>query len=555
MKLIPILINKFKSELRENSRDSTTVKRAVLTIQLALRSLKPGVLTRSDLNLFIRISIIWMLAPIAIFANTQIKTLHASLDPSSISKQLAFYQLYPETPEGQKALSCAWKLLGTNQPKKMALPTLDLQPLIALVNRQPLDEPPTLDITALDLIDSISSHLHNRKLQGHFVWNKDDLVALPVEQIDLSRALLLQDISDPIKIRQYEATLDLMALQVSARLNQSSTGVDKINAINDFIFHEMRYRFPPHSIWTDDVDLYTFLPAVMDSRKGVCLGVSILYLSLAQRLNLPLEIVTPPGHIYIRYRQDSDHVINIETTARGIDVPSKSYLSIHTKSLQTRNIKEVIGLAFINQAAVCWQKENHTEAVNLYEKALPYLPNDPLLNMLLGYNYLFVGQIAKGKQLLEQITNTPIEGSLTCETLPIDYLSGKTNVDGIKAVFFHVDETRSSILDKQKQLESILNKYPKFRDGWFHLAVTHFQLNNHTEALSALEKLHKLDNTQPTVEYYLAQLKLMRYAPSDAWKHFEQAQNILAKHNHKPPCMRALYQALQMTYPHTNYDK
>jgi len=491
----------------------------------------------------------WMLAPIAVFANAQIKTLHASLDPSSISKQLAFYQLYPDTPEGQKALACAWKLLGTNQPNKMALPTLDLQPLIALVNRQPLDEPPVLDVAALDLIDSIASHLHNRKLQGHFVWNKSDLMALPVHEIDLARALLLQDVKDPIQIRQYEATLDLMALQIGARLNLNSTDIDKINAINDFIFHEMRYRFPPHSLWTDDVDLYTFLPAVMDSRKGVCLGVSILYLSIAQRLNLPLEIVTPPGHIYIRYRQNPDKVVNIETTARGIDVPSKSYLSIHTKSLQTRNIKEVIGLAFVNQAAVCWQNENHKEAITLYEKALPYLPGDALLNMLLGYNYLFVGETAKGKHLLEQIVNQPLEGSLICETLPRDYLNGQTSIEGIKAVFSHVDETRASILNKQEQLQSILKKYPKFRDGWFHLAVTHFQLNNHAQALIALEKLHKLDNTQPTVEYYLAQLKLMRFSPSEAWKHYEQAQSILAKHDHKPPCMRALYQALQMTYP------
>ena len=86
--------------------------------------------------------------------------------------------------------------------------------------------------------------------------------------------------------------------------------------------------------------------------------------------------------------------------------------------------------------------------------------------------------------------------------------------------FFHVDETRASILNKQEQLQSIL-KYPKFRDGWFHLAVTHFQLNNHAQALIALENCIN-DNTQPTVEYYLAQLKLMRFSPSEAWKHMSR---------------------------------
>ena len=77
------------------------------------------------------------------------------------------------------------------------------------------------------------------------------------------------------------------------------------------------FRFPPHSLYAKDIDVYTFLPSVLDSRRGVCLGVSILYLCLAQRLDLPLEAMTPPGHIYVRYGED----LNIETTARGIDVP------------------------------------------------------------------------------------------------------------------------------------------------------------------------------------------------------------------------------------------
>ena len=94
----------------------------------------------------------------------------------------------------------------------------------------------------------------------------------------------------------------------------------------------------------------------------------------------------------MRHVNTEGEVINIETTARGIDVPSERYLSVDTKTLQKRNLHEVIGLAFMNQAAVFWQKEDHQKALSLYEKAKPFFKNDYLLQLFLGLNYLFIGK-------------------------------------------------------------------------------------------------------------------------------------------------------------------
>ena len=97
---------------------------------------------------------------------------------------------------------------------------------------------------------------------------------------------------------------------------------------------------------------------MLDSRRGVCLGVSILYLCLAQRLGVELEAITPPGHIYVRHVAPDGEIVNIETTARGIDVPSEMYLGMETRKLQKRDIRQVIGLAFMNQAAVSWHRND-----------------------------------------------------------------------------------------------------------------------------------------------------------------------------------------------------
>ena len=280
---------------------------------------------------------------------SSLKTLFNSLDPYSVSQHLAFYELYPGTKEGKDSLQRAWGLLRegpvSEKESVTALPIVDIQAVISLITRQTFDSPVVLNEEQLNLIAKISDRLGNRKLKGHDVWTKEEVLKLLPEEIDLARGLLIFQFDtsiDPKKeILQYEASIDLMALQIAARLPVNAIQEDKIREINRFIFQEMQFRFPPHSLYANDIDLYTFLPAVLDSRRGVCLGVSILYLSLAQRLDLPLEIITPPGHIYVRYN-NGKKIINIETTARGIDLPSEVYLGINTRSLQQRNLKEVI---------------------------------------------------------------------------------------------------------------------------------------------------------------------------------------------------------------------
>jgi hypothetical protein len=343
-------------------------------------------------------------------AQRSLKAIYNSLDPFSISQHFAFYELYSETKEGKEALQHAWKLLSggalSEEETATMLPKLDIQAIISLVTRQSFDPPLKLNQSQLEMISRISKRLCNRKLKGHSVWTKEEVLKLPPEEIDISRGLLIfqfDEVLNPTEeIIQYEANIDLMALQILARLPLDATHEDKIHQINRFIFQEMQFRFPPHSLYANDIDLYTFLPSVLDSRQGVCLGVSILYLSLAQRLDLPLEIITPPGHIYVRYHS-SKKIVNIETTARGIDLPSESYLGINTRQLQQRNIKEVIGLAFMNQAAVFWSRQEYAKTVALYEKSLLFLPRDPLLKMFMGFNYLFVGKSSKGAALLREI--------------------------------------------------------------------------------------------------------------------------------------------------------
>lgn len=487
----------------------------------------------------------------------KIAVLYDSLNPSSLTELFAFYHLYPDTLQGKRAYDKAWELINRhrNLPvsplAEVILPDIDIDAFVYMITKQAGEAMPTLSERILAIVDHMTSHLHHKGLKGHHIWTKEEAQALPTHEIDLARTLLIHEFGNDStqRIRSYEAYIDLMALQVLATLPRNPTHLQLVEAISHYIFHEMRFRFPPHSMWAKDVDLYTFLPAVLDSRHGVCLGVSILYLSIAQRLNLPLEIVTPPGHIYVSYRKEDGTVLNIETTARGIDLPDERYLGINTCRLQRRTLKEVVGMNFFNAAATEWHKKNYQRAIELYKEAQAYLPNDPLVQTFMGYNYLFLDREEEAKPLLEQAVAHPPIDHIYPETAAADYLAGYVDGHGIKVVYQEVDETRESILQKQQNLLQILDKWPKFREGLFHTAVTYLQLGRSKEALTYLRRYHEIDSHNPTVEYYLGILCLNRFAFKEGVKHIKLCHTLVNSKGHYPLALRELKATQRQTTP------
>ncbi len=462
----------------------------------------------------------------------KLKMLYNSLDPTSISQHLAFYELYNDHPQGRQALQDAWQLLSGKESVKASLNDIPfsssfVQALINLVNKQPDQELDPLSNEELNELEKLSSSLAHHKLKGHHVWNEEKVWTLPVEEIDLARGLFLSQFgTDSQRIRTYEALMDLMALQILARLPSSASPEAKIQAINTLIFDELGFRFPPHSLYAKDIDVYTFLPSVLDSHRGVCLGVSILYLCLAQRLNLTLEMVTPPGHIYVRYR-GPERIINIETTARGIHLNCEDYLGVNVRSLQQRTIKEVIGLAHFNQASVFWQQGQYEQAYLAYQKGNPYLPHDPLLKELMGYACLLTNREEKGRELLIEIKDLIPDYAITRSTMAEDYLKGCVDSSSIAILFSRSDDNRSALLEKKQALEAIVKEHPYFRAGLLQLAMTWAQLHRIGEALEILAAYQTIYDKDPEVNYYLAILYAQRLDFQRAWYHLRQSEQLV----------------------------
>lgn len=450
------------------------------------------------------------------------------LDPQSIQQNLALWELYPESVGGLAALKRVSQLLKLSEGGCHFLKNC--------IN--PFSKIEELSDEVITEIEKIASHLPNRQLKGYHATSESQVLALLPEEIDLGKALIFTEFGEDPKAahyaRNYSALLDLMALQIQSLLPERCSAREKIDTINRFVFETMHYRFPPESLHVQKIDRYTFLASVMDNHLGVCLGVSALYLSLSQRLDLKLESYTPPGHIFLSFSDDAGRV-NIETTARGVDLSMDHYLTIHTHSLTPRSMKEVLGLVHVNEGSGYLNDRDFEKAASAYEKALLYIENDLMTCELLGFCYLFLNQEAKGRALLRQVVaHPPIADSTKRHKMAEDYLAGQVDLEGLRAVLQEVDETRESLHSKKRALQETLKKYPKFRDGIFQMAVTCLMLNQTKDAIGHLKRLILIDKSDPELFYYMTVLHGQRKDYKSAWSFFKQTQALLSDYPNLP---------------------
>ncbi|MBI3830031.1 MAG: hypothetical protein HY291_10965 [Planctomycetes bacterium] len=122
---------------------------------------------------------------------------------------------------------------------------------------------------------------------------------------------------DPIKIGK---KVDEIAQRAKEDAAKATTGSAKIAAVNKVIYEEFGFG-PDKSAAKSQISGEGALDAsllnrVLERKVGICLGLSTIYLVVAERAGLPVYAVHAPGHIFCRY-DDGKEKFNIECTAGG----------------------------------------------------------------------------------------------------------------------------------------------------------------------------------------------------------------------------------------------
>ena len=243
--------------------------------------------------------------------------------------------------------------------------------------------------------------LANEGKAGLYARSIEQVLRLSDDEVDLATAALIvsENWSDMVHGRRYLAALDDMAVEIRERLRRErlTTNFRAIPVINKYLFDERLFQ----SISEADDPNDLFLHTVLDKKRGYCLSLSILYLSLAERLGLPLYGVVVPGHFFIRY-DDGRTRFNIETTGRGGGASDEHYIKKFNvpqgdkNSIYIKNLSKIqtLGCLFNNLGNVYSDIGNNDLAELALVRAVEINPTLSESRANLGNIYLKKGRVA-----------------------------------------------------------------------------------------------------------------------------------------------------------------
>lgn len=126
--------------------------------------------------------------------------------------------------------------------------------------------------------------------------------------------------------KAFEAELDRLAARVKAHLKDAAGARAAVLRANEILYGDFGMRTAKESAPGTEPPGDYFPHGVLKSKRGMCLGLSLVYLCVAERAGLPLKPAHGPQHIYLIY-DDGKTRFGIETTDRGRIFEEKDYIA------------------------------------------------------------------------------------------------------------------------------------------------------------------------------------------------------------------------------------
>ncbi len=120
------------------------------------------------------------------------------------------------------------------------------------------------------------------------------------------------------KIDQMAADIELQLLKINADINLVPS-LEALNIINNYMFFDKEFKGNSDNYYDSD---NSFINKVIDTKRGIPVTLSILYILICRRLGLPVFGVNLPGHFILKYC-GSDEEFFIDPFNKGVVISLK----------------------------------------------------------------------------------------------------------------------------------------------------------------------------------------------------------------------------------------
>ncbi len=169
---------------------------------------------------------------------------------------------------------------------------------------------------------------------------------------------LAQIFQPGVDVESYQKTIDSWSRELSDRLTLCHSESSRAMAMGQFFGKDLGLR-------GNEDDYYnprnSILPSVMDSKLGIPISLSLLYMMVGQRASLAVEGINLPGHFVVRHGDillDPFHAGRILTTSDCAQILSHQNRTLHQDDLQSAHPKLILIRILANLLYIFQNQQN-----------------------------------------------------------------------------------------------------------------------------------------------------------------------------------------------------
>lgn len=350
------------------------------------------------------------------------------------------------------------------------------------------------------------------------------------DEINLRKTLLAvsKDWDKNVDEVFFQTSIDALIEEANKRIQDNSTPSEIVTALRDVIHKKFGYRYTdqldPQGIPLNSNEL--FLHGLLETQKGYCMTLSLIYLIAAEHLEKPIFGVALPNHFFARYDSKNMH-INIEATEGGISLPDSYYYNrfgIEKSSsffMTSLSKKQTLGAYFSNVGMAYYKQTFPQKAVFYLDLATQINPLSVEARNNLGNIYSELKEFKNAINQYEAAVKADPNNLATLFNLGIAYSDSGEKKEAAEA-FMQVIQIDPSYIPAHRYLVQIFIDQKKFIGALLHLkqiaklqrnnpevsltiAEVYFQLKNYEMALKTLQKIESAFPDNPNFKEKLAE--------------------------------------------------
>jgi tetratricopeptide (TPR) repeat protein len=353
-----------------------------------------------------------------------------------------------------------------------------------------------------------------------------EIFSLNDNQIDIAQAALIiaKDYYSDIDVNKYQAQLNFWAEDIKKELEGSKDPYQVGKVISEYFFVKEKIEYEKGA---------SFLNQVLDARKANCLGGSILYLAIAERLGLPFYGVNAAEHDFVRF-DDGKTKINFETTDKGNVWSDEQYINrisdsegiLHIpqsslkRGVYLKNLtkKEVLADLLIARGKLYAETGRSALAIRDYNTALEIKPLEPIAYNNLANVYCLKGDYDKAMEYCNKALDlNPEFGKAYCQRGLIWGKKGEFTkaaadfTEGLKRKpkFREGYNFRAQVWEDRKEYEKAIADYskaievePGFAEDYQRRGEAYAKIKDYNKAIADMSEAMKLKPDE--INYYIA---------------------------------------------------